>query len=581
MHFGATDERYNRLFPTPPEWPFLLRFHMRKTRVEETFYDTNKGIPEWGVLGMRYRFIVNGLEENIKSIDTKNMPMDVKIRLEKAGVPFDLFNFKGVDVSNKSVPWRDGYYTALMGAARAAEFLDGFVADVTRRQVFTREYVIGPSNPHPKPLPYGAIEAPLEENCADAFLSPKIFYGKIMETQGFNARQRMEASLAWANWLSTIGHSEEAEDKYDWALDIAMGDLPEGVDNVVDTRTGCINEGATHITEGIITATTALATFHAQQQNFSTALPIFASILRAYRTLPPPSDSRPNFPIPNRLDASQPESTWSLIWSTIVSVLSAPAYPDPPPSISTPLIGSPKQTCSEAAVMTNLGEIMFASSKSSTSSPQPSATSSILRAFSSSKTPPHPIATPVEASGLSWTSSAVDQAEATVDDLIDHPPRWKTREEVQESKEYCAECLMLAIENWKRMASILEDREFDEEVKAKQKAQARKETAEKSWGDWLRSSLFSSSVPDTLQEESKSDPETVDAEVNRVQASESGVAEAKDTILEQQKQKISSQGPWAQEARKVELRFLEIRKKIREEHLARKDPTQKGLWGWG
>ena len=573
MQFGARDERYNRLFPTPPEWGWGLRHQMRKTRGEETFFDTKTGLPNWPELGMRYRAIVNRLERNFKPVDTSKLSMEEKIRLEKEGVPLDGFNFNGVNVSKMSIPWREGYYNALMGAARAAEFLEGLVADVTRREIFSADRVIGPSNPHPKPQPYGAIEAPLEENCAPAFLSPMIFYRKILATEGLSARQRLEASLAWANWLSATGQDEEAEDKYDWALDIAMGDLPEGANNVVDTRTGCINEGATHITEGIITATTALATFHAQQQNFSIALPIFASILRAYRSLPPPSTPS----IPTYVEA-QPESTWSMLWSTLVSALSEPAYPDPPPSISAPLASSPKQTCSEAAVMTNLGELMFASSKSVSPSP-PSSTSSIIRAFSSSKTPSPPIATPAELSGLSWTSSAVDQAEATIDDLVKRPPRWKTQEEIQDVKEYCAECLTMAVENWKRMVSILEEREFDEEMKEKEKAQVHEEASEKGWGEWMWSFLVTSKDPATQQQRSKASPATADADLSLVQAGMSGGTEGQGTDLVLQQ--TPSQGPWAQEARNVEQRFLEVRKRIREERIARKSMLEKGLWGLG
>ena len=575
MSFGAKDERYNRLFPTPSEWGWFLRRQMRRTRGDEVFYDTNDGIPQWPAIGMQYRNIVNRLEENKKSINIPNMPMEEKVRLAKAGVASDGFNFEGIDVSKKSVPWREGYYTALMGAARAAEFLDGLVADVTRRQVFSKDRVIGPSNPNPMPQPYGAIEAPLEENCADAFLSPKIFYNKIMMTEGFNARQRLETSLAWANWLAATGQNEEAEDKYDWALDIAVGDLPHGINNIVDTRTGCINTDATYITEGIITATTALATFHAQRQNFSTALPIFASIIRAYRSLPPPTEA----PIPIYSKPVQDESAWSLVWSTIVSALSAPTYPDAPPSISVPLISTPKQTCAEAAIMSNLGEVMFASSKLSPSSSLPSRTASPSNTLPFSKPSSQPIATPAELSGLSWTSSAVDQTEATIDILINSPPRWKRQTEIQELKEYCAECLTMAIENWRSMVSMLEEREYDREMEEKKRRHTQGENAHQGWSEWTRSLFTSRKAPDPLQEKHEVDSATADAEPSPVQVARVSAASSQGTILEQTK--TSSQGPWAQETRKVERRFLEVRKKMREERIQKKDMAEKGLWGFG
>ena len=574
MEFGAIDERLNRLFPTPPEWGWFLRHQMRKTRGDEVFHNANIGIPNWPKLGMEYRNIINQLEEHRNPYDIRKMPMEEKVRLERAGVALDGFDFDGIDVSKKSVPWREGYYTALMGAARAAEFLDDLVADVTRREIFSKDRVIGPSNPRPTPQPYGASKAPLEGNCADAFLSPKVFYNKIMATDGFNARQRLEATLAWANWLAARGQDEEAEDKYDWALDIAMGDLPQGINNIVDMRTGCINADATYITEGVITATTALATFHAQRQNFVTALPIFASILRAYRSLPPPSDA----PLLTSGTPAQDESAWSLVWSTIVSVLSDPPYPDPPPSISVPLVSTPRQTCSEAAIMSNLGEIMFASSKSSTASFFPGPTALIANAFHFSNTSSQHIVTPGELSGLSWTTLAVDQSEATIDILVDRPPRWKTQTEIQDLKEYCAECLTMATENWRSMARMLEDREFDRDMEEQKSLRARRENAERTWGEWAWSLFASPRAPD-VQEKLQDRSETADPGLSPSRAARHSAASTEGTILEVPK--APSQGRWAQEARKAERRCVDVRKKMREERIVKKEMAEKGLWGFG
>ena len=44
-----------------------------------------------------------------------------------------------------------------MIAAKAAEYVDGWVVDKTRNAICAPEHVIGPSNPKPKPFPPGSM----------------------------------------------------------------------------------------------------------------------------------------------------------------------------------------------------------------------------------------------------------------------------------------------------------------------------------------------------------------------------------------------------------------------------------------
>ena len=134
------------------------------------------------------------------------------------------------DVSAKSEAWKEGYYGCLMGGARAAENLEGWVRDTTRNIAFPGEMMIGPSNPRPKPVPYGAYSAPFEENCVEAFESPETFYRKILETKGFNTRQRLDTAIAYADWLDFKGLPVKAKAIYDFALNEAVAALPPGVD---------------------------------------------------------------------------------------------------------------------------------------------------------------------------------------------------------------------------------------------------------------------------------------------------------------------------------------------------------------
>ncbi|KAF7142180.1 hypothetical protein CNMCM5793_008901 [Aspergillus hiratsukae] len=131
-----------------------------------------------------------------------------------------------------------------MGAAKAAENLEGWLTDWKQRISAPAEYVVGPSNPRPKPMPAGQKQVPREEDSEPASPSPEVFYMKILTTKGFDTRQKLDAALAYADWLDYKGLRETARDMYAWAMDIAAAGSPVDAGKVVDAKTGVVKNDA-------------------------------------------------------------------------------------------------------------------------------------------------------------------------------------------------------------------------------------------------------------------------------------------------------------------------------------------------
>ena len=377
------------------------------------------GVTEWPQVGNNYWVALSRLED--PSIDGKDLqiPPGDDHRVFVVGINALGFTRNGLDLLSKSEEWRRGYYSVLMGAARAAEHLDEDVRDTKRNITFPKEHMIGPSNPRPKPVPHGAASPPLEENCVPASESPHMYYTKILTSTGFSTGQRLDAALAYADWLEFKGLRETAEEMYDWGLDIAMGALPVGVNNVVDTQTGIISNNAVYVSNNLLKATTALAIHHARNANLTAALAIFLSVLRAKKHLS----------LPPITDAPKVEPT-KMEWITSMakSVLVTPPYPPAPPSGDEAPIRTPKEICEEAAVMAHIGEILFASSNDDS---KLSLKASKSRSTSRNQEP-----------GLSWTRDAVDVSESTLTSMDGAD---------LSGRQTCAECLRTGIDNWSAM----------------------------------------------------------------------------------------------------------------------------------
>ena len=450
MKFGFVNEWLERVYPTPREWSWISRWLLRSNHGQENGFQNEHGLIDWAQVGSSWRNLVYRLEQ--PNIDGKGLPLQSK---EEGDTLVEGISKTGLDISSMSEPWRRGYYEALLGWARAAEHLDTWVIDKTRFIAFPSEVVIGPSNPRPKPVAFGTFSAPLEENCEPADKPPEEHYMKLLTTRGFSTRQRLDAALAFADWLDFKGCPSRAEDMYDWALDIAMGGLPLGVNDVVDTKTGVINEHATYVSPNILQATKALASHHAQNNNLSTALPIFLSILRAQRNLPP--SLKPNLVPPDFTTSSATSS----ISSFLVSMVIPPAYPPEPLSGDEPAAYSPTTPCEDAATMAHIGEILFSSTSYQTTSPSPKFSPSVwsrLCSYLSSSHPEDP-----EPPGLSWTRSSVSLAESTLRSLTS--PRKQLADRA--GLERCAECLLMGMQNWQTMLMMLRREEQRERKRSK------------------------------------------------------------------------------------------------------------------
>ena len=425
-------ERLERHHPSPRMWSLWSRVCYRDAWSEEDLGMNRRSIVDWVASGSNFLQVLSRLEN--PSIDGS----DLRPILEEDG---DIYvpgvGKAGFDISSKPEPWRRGYYATIMGCARAAEHLDGWVRDTTRNIAFSPEVVVGPSNPRPKPVPVGAFAAPLEENCVPFFEKPEIYYMKVLTTRGFTTRQRLDAALACADYLEYKGLHSSAEEMYDWGLDIAMGALPVGVDNVADTRSGIINADAKHVSSNLLLATTSLAMHHARNNNLAAALPIFLSILRARRQLP-------SVPTSNRIIPEAParETDTSVLHdfvSSVVSFVATPAYPPPPPTGDEVLTRTSVEICEEAGVMAYIGEILFASASLGSPSNKLSRGSSFSSSASDSNSQN-------QQSGLSWTRDAVDLAEMMILSTVRDDP---------DAKKKCLDCLEVGVGNWSKMVNRL------------------------------------------------------------------------------------------------------------------------------
>ncbi|OMP88935.1 hypothetical protein BK809_0005656 [Diplodia seriata] len=397
--FGVQNEILERRTPSPPEWSVISRMNYRSARAQEDPAFWPSGLTDWASTGSMYEGVLERLEDpNIDGAGIKEQ--------DEGGLLVPGVGKAGVDVSAKSEAWRRGYHEVLMGCAKAAEHLEGWVKDTTRRICFPPEVVIGPSNPKPRPCPPYAHEAPLEENCVPAFEGPETFYMKVITTKGFSTAQRLDAALAYAEWLDTHNLPSSAAEMYKWSFDIATAAIPDASD-VIDTTTGVIRDGpgAAAVSPNITRSATALATHYARQQEVNKALPIFLSVLRA-RNNAPLSHGR----------ASSPSPANSGIFGTLRSLIMPPSYPPPPPTGDEPLSRTPGTICDDAGLKTYIGEILFATSPSSRDK------------------------------GLSWTRDAIADAEAGVspDSNLDAG-----------EKERCAQCLEVALGNLEKMAGVM------------------------------------------------------------------------------------------------------------------------------
>ncbi|KAL2181064.1 uncharacterized protein P884DRAFT_255011 [Thermothelomyces heterothallicus CBS 202.75] len=429
--FAIVQERLERRYPTPHEWTFRTRMDFRGGNCAR-FEPSPGKITDWQQVAWWFETTVKRLEDpNIDGQGVKDAP-----RESPPGTK---------DVTAKSEEWRRGYYEAMMGYAKAAEHMDGWVLDKSRNIVFPPGTMIGPSNPFPKPLPPGFKGAPREEDCELRFESPDAIYLRILSTPGFTNRQKIEAGLAYGSWLEYKGINGPASVILEDAVNLAASERPGLPAEPLDKKTWTLSEAAGLPSENLLNALTAYATFRARQGALDSALPILVSILKARRSLPPPtahSSSSSNSITAalnsnnnnnNNNNGNKPVGARSAgIWSTLTAFLAPPPYPPPPPDGTAPPTRDALDLCQEAALSLHIGEILYASSPGS------------------------------REEGLGWTREAVDVAEEQLHQL----PQKATRD--SPARAACRECLATGLGNWAAMVRKLA-REEEEEKEKRQK----------------------------------------------------------------------------------------------------------------
>ena len=400
-----TQEMVDRDFPAPSEWSFLTKVVYHAARGLEVPGANETGVVHWGIRGLAYRDLLRRLED--REGDGKGI------------VDIDVEGTDGIDISGMSDEWRRGYHAALMGCGRAAIELEDTMLDTTTNKLYASRYVVGPSNPRPKRLPKRFGPPPREENCIKAYAPPEMYFMKIMTTVGFTAREKMDAALAYANWCGFKGLHDTAGEMYVWALDCAVSGLEWPTASTIDRRTGIIPVDMP-ITDNILDATTALAVHKAQSGEPAAALPIFLSILRARRAAPlqEPATLPTKDPKQQARDTRIKRTDLDVLndhINSFWSLLQASKFPDPPPTGNDPFVRTPDNDVDEAAVLSYVGEILFASDDAQ------------------------------REAGLSWTDAAVEKAWATYSSPITS----------RDAKIKAVEALSVATENRRKMLTLL------------------------------------------------------------------------------------------------------------------------------
>ncbi|KAH6605271.1 hypothetical protein Trco_006978 [Trichoderma cornu-damae] len=397
MMFVINEEVVEREFPTPHEWHYLTRKFLRDAN---NFKDPKSGEVNWARALELSRGVVVRLEDaGIGGQDVVKLSDIVDPLLEVPG------EFIACDISDKSEEWRRGYFEAIMLAAKAAEHVDGWQRDVTRNVVTPPEFVIGPSNPHPTPIPPGNPSAPREEDCEPAYPSADNWYTKILATKGLTPRQKVEASLEYASFMEFKGNPEGAESLYR----LALAEATAGVDPKklpYDPKTLILKERTAPPSMNVLDALTAMANHTARKGDISSALPIYLSVLKARRSL---SDDPPRAP-----SSSGPRR--EPIYRQVLKFFAPPDFPPPPPDGTLPPWRSALERCQEAALHLYVGEILYATGSRD--------------------------------DGLAWTRDGVDLAEEQL-----RSPR--ISQDNPDAKSTCRNCLSTGLGNWSVMVSRL------------------------------------------------------------------------------------------------------------------------------
>lgn len=411
MGFAVQQEFMEQRYPTPHEWSFRSRMLKRGAEAEKGRTDVVQ--ENWVLIVQMLQDVLGRLENPSK--DGKGL------RDVEGGPP------GAKDITAMSEPWRRAYVETLLLCCQASEHVQGFVLDKTRNIVFPQDVVKGPSNPFPKPVPPGSESPPREENCVPSgFPDTDELYVKLLATEGLTSKQRIDATLSYANWLEYKGALAPAAVMYEGALNLAIEEIhtPGAPFFPLDPKTATLNQKAQRKpSANLLAALTALATFKARHEEVAAALPILTSILQARRSLPPTKTQAASdfsFYQPNK-------STFQ----KILDFIKPPDYPPPPPDGTAPPVRDSKELCEEAALHLHIGEILYTLQSST------------------------------KEDGLAWTREGVDLAEEELHKVLEQG------KEDRVTKKVCRECLASGLANWRTMATRMVKQEDEARASGK------------------------------------------------------------------------------------------------------------------
>ncbi|KAI9854453.1 MAG: hypothetical protein M1824_000323 [Vezdaea acicularis] len=419
--FGLRHEGLERQYPSPREWSWRSRMHYREARQAEEQGTQGVAMGGWVTAMSAYRRLLARLED--PAIDGSNLEEQGEGGILVAGI-----GKAGMDITHKSEPWRRAYFATLFGLAKAVEHLDGHVLDKTRKLIFPAEVVVGPSNPRPRPVEPGAPAAPLEQDCEPASVGPEVYYTKILTTHGFTNRQRLDAALAYGDWLNFKGLPDAAGEMYKWGLDISLSPYSDP-SSIVDPKTKTLRHDGPAPSEIVLHALTSLATHHARNSDVASALPIYLSVLRARRSLVEPAQVARQSQRRAFYDDQPVQSNFSALVSLLRFYLIPPEYPPAPATGDETPVRDAAELCEEAGLMAYIGEVLYTSAPAS------------------------------REAGITWTREAVDMAETQ---LLD------SRVDTEEAKSRCQECLETGLDNWSNMVARLVWEEKSRKASAKE-----------------------------------------------------------------------------------------------------------------
>ena len=396
ISFFYTEEKLERVYPTPHEWGWRERKMLRNAHK-----CTDREDPDFSWM------MAHGLARNLcLALEDPKRGGNKIPRLHDHEDPNDEVPWEFIphDISGMSEEWRRAYFETIMLAAKAAGRIDGYMTDGKSKFAWPPDYIIGPSNPRPSPIPPGSPPAPREEDCRIAAPPADRYYLKILATKGLSPRQKLEAALDYASFIETKRQPETPEPLYH----LALAEATQGMDQSklpFNPKTLVLKDGGPAPSQNILDAITAIANHKARSGNAAAALPIYLSLLKARRSL---SDTPPRI--------IQPPKPSVPLHQRLIKLVSQPDYPPPPPDGTQPPWRDPEERCQEASLNVYIGEILFTSSS--------------------------------REDGVAWTREGVDVAEEELRELS------RTDGE-SPAKDRCRECLKTGLDNWSVMVARL------------------------------------------------------------------------------------------------------------------------------